>query len=778
MQIAQQQGGNSMQDKLQPQLHAAQVELKHLQQEHTSLAAYLDALTERLGVAVDPGSSPASALQQLGEAFDMLLCSTAAAVTALLPGPQQTGGGSSCGWIQQRTDLDAAVRRSNMKHSQLQADKAHLLYGMKSSLSMLKTDLDQQPTGGSAGEAAGEAAGDSGDSPQGTAQREAAPPTDWCSSSVLEAVLEFEAVIAAMRQQNTTLQAQLQQEQQAHSSTAATKDAELATLQAQLQQEQQAHSSSIAAKDTELATLQAQLQQEQQAHSSTAATKDAELATLQAQLQQEQQAHSSSIAAKDTELATLQAQLQHESQEHADFLADAKVMRTAVAAAVQRWDPFEPTGDSVSYAGLAKVLESAQQDSSKEAAKVAQCLAAEKEKLQQANMAYEALSCSAGKVLAAANGAGPSTAADRSAAVVSTEELDRAAAVVRAFQTAVQSAATSLGSSKEAAAGSSCSQLPSLLEAGVQQHLTLCRMVEHASACLDKLEWVDPAVMAGNSSSSQSSSSSTAVKLAAKLSGVTESTIFYTDFLQLERNELDAKLQKLRTQFVNTQLPAYCSISGDNEGTADTAGSSLQGNEEGSFATEDQGAASSRGGSSLGAREGSGTGGGHCQDAACQGSRDQQQRHYDPVQALHGNGGGKGEMLGEDPPTEGPVSRAEAFMLPAPPKAADELEKLKPFVKRVVGLTAYEDQDGLPYAQDKVAQEFNTLLQTAVADLQQQRVPAEELKQILQDGSVAEFMQCTRVLLLRGQLRRVEQQTLLQQHRASVMQRRTGGGHA
>jgi hypothetical protein len=117
-------------------------------------------------------------------------------------------------------------------------------------------------------------------------------------------------------------------------------------------------------------------------------------------------------------------------------------------------------------------------------------------------------------------------------------------------------------------------------------------------------------------------------------------------------------------------------------------------------------------------------------------------------------------------------------MLPAPPKAADELAKLKPFVQRVVGLTAYEDQDGLPYAEDKVAQQFNKLLRTAVADLQQQRVSEEELKQILQNRGFAEFMQCTRVLLLRGQLRKVQLQDLLQQHCAAARQRGTGGGHA
>ena len=208
-----------------------------------------------------------------------------------------------------------------------------------------------------------------------------------------------------------------------------------------------------------------------------------------------------------------------------------------------------------------------------------------------------------------------------------------------------------------------------------------------------------------------------------------------------------------------------------------TADSSLQGNQGDSCAKEDQGAADSQGHSSLGGGEGSSTGG-HCQDAACQGGRDQQQQQHDPAQAVHCRFTDMGESFGGDPPTDGPVSRAEAFMQPAPPKAADELERLKPFVQRVVGLTAYEDQNGLPYAESKVAQEFNVLLRTAVAGLQQQQVSEGELMQILQDRGVAEFMQCTRVLLLRGQLRKVQLQDLLQQHRAAARQRGTGGGHA
>jgi hypothetical protein len=115
-------------------------------------------------------------------------------------------------------------------------------------------------------------------------------------------------------------------------------------------------------------------------------------------------------------------------------------------------------------------------------------------------------------------------------------------------------------------------------------------------------------------------------------------------------------------------------------------------------------------------------------------------------------------------------------MLPAPPKAADELAKLQPFMQRIVGLTAYEDQHGLQYAESKVRAGVNTLLRTAVGGLQQQQVSEGQLKQILQDRGVAEFMQYTRVLLLRGQLRKVEQKELLQQHRASVLQRRIGGG--
>jgi hypothetical protein len=61
-------------------------------------------------------------------------------------------------------------------------------------------------------------------------------------------------------------------------------------------------------------------------------------------------------------------------------------------------------------------------------------------------------------------------------------------------------------------------------------------------------------------------------------------------------------------------------------------------------------------------------------------------------------------------------------MQPAPPKAADELAKLQPFMQRVVGLTAYEDQDGLPFAARKVGEGLNTMLGAAVAGLQQQQV--------------------------------------------------------
>jgi hypothetical protein len=117
-------------------------------------------------------------------------------------------------------------------------------------------------------------------------------------------------------------------------------------------------------------------------------------------------------------------------------------------------------------------------------------------------------------------------------------------------------------------------------------------------------------------------------------------------------------------------------------------------------------------------------------------------------------------------------------MQPAPPKAADELAKLQPFMQRVVGLTAYEDQDGLPFAARKVGEGLNTMLGAAVAGLQQQQVSQGELKQILQDRGVAEFMQCSRVLLLRGQARKVQVQDVLQQHRASALQQRPGGGHA
>jgi hypothetical protein len=100
-------------------------------------------------------------------------------------------------------------------------------------------------------------------------------------------------------------------------------------------------------------------------------------------------------------------------------------------------------------------------------------------------------------------------------------------------------------------------------------------------------------------------------------------------------------------------------------------------------------------------------------------------------------------------------------------------------MQRVVGLTAYEDQHGLLFAESKVKQEFHILLRKVVTGLQQrQQVSDGELKQILQDRGVAEFRQLARVLLLQGLLRKAELQDLLQQHRASVRQRRTGGGHA
>lgn len=49
-------------------------------------------------------------------------------------------------------------------------------------------------------------------------------------------------------------------------------------------------------------------------------------------------------------------------------------------------------------------MESAQEDSSTKAAEVAQSLVEEKDRLQQAKTQYEALSSSAGKVLAAVEG--------------------------------------------------------------------------------------------------------------------------------------------------------------------------------------------------------------------------------------------------------------------------------------------------------------------------------------------------------------------------------------
>jgi hypothetical protein len=246
---------------------------------------------------------------------------------------------------------------------------------------------------------------------------------------------------------------------------------------------------------------------------------------------------------------------------------------------------------------------------------------------------------------------------------------------VQALKTGVQSAVTSLGSSKEAAAGSSCSQLQSLLEAAVQQCATLYRKVEHASACLQDEEWVEPA--AG------SSSSSPAVELGDTLFKVTQDALNTLNFLQSDNADLDADLQSLRADMVTQRLPADSSIPWDSEGTGDTGDSSLQGGcegtstgghcqdaachgrdqhdpaadsslqgdcEGGGCSKENQGAAGNQGG-----REGSSTGG-HCQDAACQGGRDQQQQQqqHDPAQALHGNSRDVGDSFGGDPSTDGP----------------------------------------------------------------------------------------------------------------------------
>jgi predicted nucleic acid-binding Zn-ribbon protein len=481
-----------------------------------------------------------------------------------------------------------------------------------------------------------------------------APPTEWCSSNVVQAVLSLRGAVQnkcssadQSAAQVLSLQADLQQSKQdyeALSSSADQSAAQVLSLQADLQQSKQdyeALSSSADQSAAQVVSLQADLQQAKQLRdtlSSTAAKSAADVVSLTASLQQAKQEHEalSSTAAKSAaDVESLANSLQEAKQEHealsstaAKSAADVKSltkrlqeakqehealssatgkvmaavegagqaatttggllpadvvqqltsaasaaadMRKVVVDVVERLDPFEPTDDSSSYADLAKALKSAQEDSSTKAAE-------EKHRLKQAKTHYAALSSSAGKVLAAVKGTGPPTAADSadSAAVVSTVELNAAATVVQAFQTTVRSAVTSLDSSNEAAAGSSCSQLQSLLEATVQQCVTLYSKVEHASACLKKEEWAEPA--AGSSSSS---SSSTAVELGVRLFSVTQDTLSRMCFLQLDRADLETELEELRAR-VDTQqpVPADSSMPGDSEAIGDTADSSLRGGSE------------------------------------------------------------------------------------------------------------------------------------------------------------------------------------------------------